>query len=121
MPYTDAAKHRMLDHLVGNTASGGAITQVSLHDASPPSDLNELSGGSYTRETVTWTAAGVESAGRVDHGTLTFDVPGGNTVSAVAYRAADGTIMAYADVTDETFAGDGQYQITDASYLHLNA
>lgn len=120
MPYRDVAKHRMLDHLVGNVESGGPITKISLHTAYPPTDVNEISGGSYAQQSVTFTVAGTESLGRVDHGTVTFNVPSGATVSAVAYRAADDTIMADADVPDEVFAQDGQYQITDASYLDLN-
>ena len=123
MPYTDAAKHRMLDHLAGNVESGGPVTQASLHTAYPPSDVNEISGGApaYARKALSFTAAGVEAAGRVDHAQVAFDVPSGVTVAAVAYRAADGTIMADADVTDEAFSQQGTYTLTDASYLDLNA
>ena len=120
MPYADAAKHRMLDHLVGNVESGNPITQMSLHTAYPTSGANEVTGGTYARQALTFTAAGAEAAGRVDHGAVTFDVPAGTTVAAVAYLDAGGNILAEADVTDEAFAADGQYTVTDASYLHLN-
>lgn len=124
MPYTDPAKARMLNHLVGNAATGAAIGAVSLHTAFPPTAANEVTGGTpaYARKTPTWTAAGVEAAGRVDHSAITFDVPGAVTVAAVAYWSTDVTpvIMATADVVDEAFAAQGTYTITDASYLHLN-
>lgn len=120
MPYEDIAKHRMLDHLVGNVETGSPITQVALHTDGSPTSGNEVSGGSYAPQALTFTAAGVEAAGRVDHESVTFDVPGGTTVAGVSYQASDGTIMATASVTSETFNQDGQYQITDASYLDLN-
>lgn len=124
MPYTDAAKHRMLNHLVGNAATGNPVTQASLHSAYPPTDVNEIAGGAYARKALAFTAAGVEAAGRVDHGAVTFDVPAGATVAAVAYRTSDATgaaIMAQADVPDETYNQAGTYELTAASYLHLNA
>lgn len=125
MPYEAAAKHRMLDHLVGNVASGAAVTHAALHTAFPPTSANEVTGGTpaYARKALTWTAAGVEAAGRVDHGAVTFDVPGGVTVAAVGYwtAATAGTLMATADVVDEAFAAQGTYTLTDASYMHLNA
>lgn len=123
MPYRDAAKHRMLNHLVGNSATGGPITQASLHTAFPPTDGNEIAGGSpaYARKALTFEAvAGTETAGSVDvTNQPTFDVPGGTTVGAVAFRAADGTIMADQDVVDEVYASQGTYQLTDTD-LHLN-
>lgn len=114
MPYTNAGKHVMLDALATD------ITEVSLHTAYPPSDVNELAGGSYARQTPTFTAAGTEAQGRVDHNQLTFNIPSGATVGAVAYRILSGTIVADADVPDETFNQEGQFTITDASYLDLN-
>ncbi len=124
MAYAAAAKHRMLDHLVGNAATGNPITTASLHTAFPPTAANEISGGSpaYARKALTWTAAGVEAAGRVDHGSVVFDVPGGVTVAAVGYWDSSATpvLMADADIVDEAFAGQGTYTLSDASYLHLN-
>lgn len=112
MAYQEVAKNAMLDELAT------IITQVSLHTASPPSDVNEVSGGSYARQSITFGAAsgGLISATNQP----SFDVPGGTTVSAVAFRATDGTIYADDDVTDETFASDGTYTINTAT-LDLNA
>ncbi len=124
MPYENVAKARMLDHLVGNAVTGNPVTTASLHTAYPPTAANEVTGGSpaYARKALTWTAAGVEAAGRVDHGAVTFDVPGGVTVAAVGYWDSSATpvLMATADVVDEAFAAQGTFTLTDASYMHLN-
>lgn len=113
----------MLNHLVGNAATGGPITQASLHSAFPPSDANELAGGApaYARKALAFEAdAGTETAGSVDVSNQpVFDIPAGATVGAAAFRAADGTIMADADLTDEVYAAQGTYTLTDAD-LHLN-
>ncbi len=116
MPYTTDGKHFMLDALATELESGS----VSLHTAYPPTDANEVSGGSYARQTPTFTAAGTEAAGQVDHDELTFDIPGGTTVSSVAYRDSNGDIQAEADVADESFNNDGTYKLTADSYLDLN-
>ena len=114
----------MLNHLAGNAATAGPITQASLHTAYPPSDANELSGGSpaYARKALTFeAAAGTESAGSLDvTNQPVFDIPPATTVSSVAYRAADGTILADADLTDEAFVLQGTYTLTDTD-LHLNS
>lgn len=62
-------------------AAGGAVTdvvEVSLHSAEPNgSGSNELSGGGYERQSVTW---GSPSSGLVTATTdPEFDVPGGGT------------------------------------------
>lgn len=116
MPYTDIGKHFMLDQLATEIESGS----VSLHTAYPTSDANEVTGGSYARQTPAFTAAGTEAAGQVDHGELTFSVPGGTTVSGVAYRDSAGNIVAEADVADESFNNAGTYKLTADSYLDLN-
>ena len=125
MPYTSDGKHRMLNHLAGNTATGGPITHASCHTAYPPTTGNEITGGSpaYARKAVTFeAAAGTELAGSLDVSNQpVFDIPAGTTVASVAYWTAStaGTMMAYADVTDEVFASQGTYTLTDTD-MHLN-
>lgn len=127
MPYTSDAKHRMLNHLAGNTATSTAITHAALHTAVPSTGTpNEVTGGSpaYARKAVTFeAAAGTELAGSLDvTAQPVFDVPAGTTVTHVGFWTAvtGGTLMAYADVTDEAFAAQGTYTLTDAD-LNLNA
>lgn len=121
MPFTNAAKHRMLNHLAGNAVTGGPITLLSLHTAFPPSDGNEVTGGSpaYARKVPTWeAAAGTAAAGALDMTNApVFDIPAGVTVSAAAGRAADGTIMATVDLTNEVFAAQGTYTLDDLDAL----
>jgi hypothetical protein len=71
----------------------------------------ELTGGGYARQAVTWTQA--------DDGTirpsedLVFDVPAGATVAGFrCYSAATGgTDYGGESLTAETFAGAGQYKL----------
>lgn len=117
MPYTNAAKHAMLDHLAT------LITHASLHTADPgTTGTNEVSGGSpaYARKSITWNAA---SAGNLDSSNApVFDVPASTTVTHVGFWSAvtGGTFYGSADVTDEAFGAQGTYTLTDAD-LHLNA
>lgn len=122
MPFKDAAKHRMLNHLAGNAATAGPITHASLHTGFPATSGNELSGsgpgGPYARQALTFeAAAGTEAAGSLDvTNAPTFQVPANVTVAAVGYWTAStaGTLMADSDVADETYgAQGGTYQLTD--------
>ncbi len=125
MPYKNAAKHRMLNHLVGNAATDAPITHASLHTAFPATATNEITGGSpaYARKPLTYeTAAGTELAGGVDvTAQPVFDVPGNVTVSAVGFWTAltAGVLMADTDVTDEVYAAQGTYTLNDAD-LRIN-
>lgn len=120
MGLKDAARHRALNHLAGNSATAGPITHASLHSAFPATGGNELGGGSpaYARQALTFEAvAGTELAGSLDiTNTPTFDVPAGATVAAVGFWTAltAGTIMADGDVPDEVYTAQGTYQLTDA-------
>lgn len=121
MGYKDAAKHRMLNHLAGNAATGAAITHASLHTAFPATSANEVTGGSpaYARKPVTFEAvAGTETAGSLDVTSAPiFDVPA-TTVSAVGFWTAvtGGTLMADADVVDEVFSSQGTWALNDADF-----
>lgn len=86
------------------------ITHIGLVD-----DVGtELSGGSYARLPVTWTAA---AGGTIrPDADMTFDVPGGVTVGGWRGFSAltAGTNYGGASLTNETFAQAGQYTLTAA-------
>ena len=117
MPYSTLGKNLMLNAL------GAAAVFVSLHSGDPADNgANEISGGSpaYIRKAGTWNAA---NAGAMDNSNApVFDVPAATTVSYVGFWSAEtvGTFYGAADVTDEVFAGQGTYTLTDAD-LDLNA
>lgn len=94
--------------------SGNPITHIGLVD-----ELNaEITGGSYARLPVTWTAA---SSGLIrPSADLTFDIPAGNTIAGWrGYSALTaGTEYGGEDLVNETFAGGGsggQYTLLAAS------
>ena len=112
MAYEDAGKNEMLDAL------GVLITYVGLLDDGD----TELTGGdpAYARKAVTWAAAG--SGEMAANGTLpTFDIPAGTIVNKVIFMSAStaGTKYAESDITNETFVGQGTYELT-AITLDLN-
>jgi hypothetical protein len=111
MGLENAAKHVMLDELAS------VAVFASLHTAQPNSSgSNEVSGGSpaYSREAITWNAA---SSGALDNNANpVFDVPAGTTITHVGLWSAStgGTFYGWADITDEVFAAQGTYTLTDA-------
>jgi len=117
MPYSTVGKNAMLDYLAG------VAVYVSLHTGDPGDDgSNEVSGGdpAYARQSITWNSA---SSGSLDSSnTPEFDVPSSTTVAYVGFWSAEsaGTFYGAADVTDEVFAGQGTYTLTDAD-LDLNS
>lgn len=117
MPYSTLGKNLMLNAL------GAAAGFVSLHDNDPgDSGTNEISGGSpaYARKAHTWNAAG---SGTMDNSNApVFDVPAGKTVKYVGMWSlvSGGVFYGAAAVTNEVFAAQGTYMLTDAD-LDLNA
>lgn len=103
------ALNAMLDQL------GTLIGFVSLHtDAVGGGDANEVSGGApaYARKAVTWSSA---AAGNLDSSNQPqFDVPAG-TIRRVGFYSlvTGGTYYGDADITDETYGGQGTYTLTD--------
>lgn len=100
----------MLDHL------GTLITFYSLHtDVVGSGSGGEVTGGSpaYARKAAVWNAA---SAGNMDGDPAVFDVPAGTTVKRLGFFSAvsAGTFYGDAELTDEVFAGQGTYTLTDA-------
>jgi len=117
MPYSILGKNAMLNAL------GALAAYVSLHDGDPgESGTAEISGGSpaYARKSVTWNAA--NSGSMDDSNAPVFDVPAGKTVKYVGFWSAltTGTFYGSAAVTNEVFAAQGTYTLTDAD-LDLNA
>lgn len=96
---------------------GGLITHVGLADG--PNEVDELDDATiYARQSITWNAA---VDGDLDSsGEITFDVPGGSTVSHVQFwsAATGGTFYGSSSVTSESFAGDGTYTLTDVDINH---
>ena len=108
MPLSNAGKHAMLDGLAAVAAL------ASLHTASPgTTGANEVTGGSYTREAITWNAA---SGGSLDDSNQpVFDVPAGTTVTHFGLWTSGGTYLGGDELSDpETCTGAGTYTLTDA-------
>jgi hypothetical protein len=116
MPYSILGKNAMLNAL------GALAVFASLHTADPGENgANEVTGGSpaYARKAITWGSAG---SGSMDmNATAVFDIPAATTVSYVGFWNSAGTVFyGSANVTDEVFAAQGTYTLTDAD-LDLNA
>ena len=88
---TTAWLNAILDH------GGTLITHVSLHDDFPgATGTNELSGGSYARQSITWNSA---SAGNLDSSnTPTVPTPAASSVAWIGFWNAStaGTFRGYA-------------------------
>jgi hypothetical protein len=75
----DAALNAMLD----GTGLAGQLDQVSLHTAYSNSGANEVTGGAYARQAITWNAA---ASGALDSSNApSFSVPSGNTVRFIGF------------------------------------
>ena len=72
----------------------------------------EITGGTYARKAITWSAA--SGGSKAVSGSPVFDVPAGATVRAIGVCSAltGGTQHAFDDVTAESFAGAGTYTAT---------
>ena len=116
MPLNDTSKNLMLDALAA------VAVYASLHTADPgASGTNEVTGGSpaYARKAITWNAAA--SGALDDSNQPVFDVPASTTVAYVGLWSlvTAGTFYGSLDVTDEVFAAQGIYTLTDAD-IDLN-
>ena len=119
MALVTAALNQMLDALDETPAAPAAgIAYISLHTDVPGSGSGgEVTGGApaYARKAATWNAA--SGASKAISGSLVFDVPGGTTIRRVGFWTAlsGGTYFGDADITDETYGGQGTYTLTAAS------
>jgi hypothetical protein len=103
----DAGKNLLLDGFAGG------VSFVSLHTADPSTGgTNEVSGGAYTREAVSWASAA--SASVSTSASIVFDVPGSTTITHLGYWSAStaGTFYGSRALdTSQTFATAGTYTI----------
>ena len=101
----------------GLNAQVGGLTAVagyaSLHTAEPnASGSSEVTGGSYTREAISWAAASGGTA--VSDAQIVFDVPTGTTITHLGYWSAStaGTFYGSRQLdTSQTFSSAGTYTI----------
>lgn len=111
MGLNNTAKNLMLEELAG------VAVWASIHTADPgTTGTSEVSGGSpaYARKAITWNAA---SGGNLDNNANpVFDIPAGTTITHFGLWSASsgGTFYGSGDITDETFAGQGTYTLSDA-------
>jgi hypothetical protein len=110
MPLNDTAKNLMLNALAA------VAVYASCHTADPgTTGTNEVTGGSpaYARKAITWNSAATGSLD--DSNTPVFDIPAGTTVAFVGLWSAVtvGTFYGSFDVTNEAFAAQGTYTLTD--------
>lgn len=92
-------------------AGAALVTHIGLKNASAV----ELSGGTYARKAVTWTAS---ASGLIRPTTdLDFDIPTGVTVASWAgYSASSGgTDYGGGDLTDVAYGAAGIYRLLAAS------
>lgn len=75
--FVDAVLNDMLDSL------SAELDQVSLHSAYSASGANEVTGGSYARQAITWNAAA--SAALDSSNAPSFSVPSGQTVAWIGF------------------------------------
>lgn len=107
-----------------NPALDGAVSVVStasLHTEDPgTTGTNEVSGGGYARQAVTWAAA---SGGQVQSATaVTFNVPGSTTVTHVGLWTSGGTWLGSLELdAPETFAGAGTLEVMPMTITAANA
>jgi hypothetical protein len=96
MPFSVTGLDQALDGLNGGTLSS-IIAYASLHSAYSATGSNELSGGSYARVGVTWSAAagGTKASASI---ASPLNVPGGSTVAFAGLWSAvsSGTFAAMA-------------------------
>ena len=107
MPHSTYAKNLMLDALP-NTV------YVSAHGANPgDTGLNEISGGSYARQSMTIAAATGSARDSSSQ-------PAGTTVTHTGIwdAASGGNFLGYATLSaSETFSNAGTLTVTDADFL----
>lgn len=106
----NAARNGMLDYF------GAQARFVSLHTADPgTSGTAEVTGGlpAYSRKAITWTTA---SSSTITSGsTVTFDVPGGVTITHLGYWSASTGGVFYGSRpfdTAQVFATQGTYTLS---------
>ena len=87
-----------------------AVTAISLHTADPgTTGASEVAGGTYARQTPTWTAGASDGAVVTDQ--MTFDVPADTTITHAGMWDNAGAWLDAAPVA-ATFVSAGQLFFT---------
>jgi len=111
--FNDGALNTMM------TALTGEITDCSLHSADPgTTGINELSGGTYARQTVTFGAA-VSGQANVNNAPV-FDVPASGTVAYVGFWAGTSFRVGVQVTTESYSSNGGTYQLQNTTYLDVS-
>ena len=94
-----------------------AASHVSLHTSSPGSDgSNEVSGGSYARQSASWASASAGSA--ATNANVVFDVPTSTTITHLGYWSASsgGTFYGWRALNaSQAFSSAGTYPIASGN------
>ena len=94
-----------------------SVAFVSLHTADPGvSGSAEVTGGSYTREGVSWAAPA--SASVSTSASIVFDVPGSTTITHLGYHSASTSGTFYGSRaldTQQEYATAGTYTIASGN------
>ena len=108
--FTNTAKGTML------LATG--VTHASLWTGDPSAGGTEITGGTPAYARVAVTLASPSNGQIVITADAVFNVPAGATVNYVGYQNAltAGTLLAYDDVTAETFASQGTYTLDTQTF-----
>jgi hypothetical protein len=104
------------DFQLAHTPGGSAVDFTTNVTALTVTELVELSGGApaYARKTIAYNAPAGGSADDSTNGAV-IDVPAGAAVSYLGYwNNASGELRAIDKVTEEVFAAQGTYTVTDS-------
>lgn len=102
---------------VSHTPAGAAVNITVDYSAITAQKLTEITGGSpaYARKAIAYAAA---ADGLIDDSTngAVFDIPAAGQVDFVGFYSAltVGTLLGIDDVTQEVFAAQGTYTLSDA-------
>lgn len=109
MSFTDAVRNAMLD-LIDETGAQSA-GYLSLHTADPGSTgANEVAGGSYARQPITWNAAAAGQKTIVEQ--PVFQVPGSTTITHFGlWSAVSGGTFRYGGAlpASQVYSSPGTY------------
>jgi hypothetical protein len=105
MALSNAGKDALLEGLAA------AASHISLHTADPSTTgANELTGGTYARQSIPWGSASAGTLSNDD--AIVFDVAADRTITHIGYWSADtdGTFYGGRELDEsQTFATAGTY------------
>ncbi len=103
-------------------AFGALCTKIACHTDDPGaanSATNEITGGTYARQSITWAAA--DSGAMSPSNEPAFDIGAGQTVSWISGWNTAGNVRYFKkNVTDEAFGAAGTYTLLDETVVDLN-